>query len=398
MNLKRNRKLIIKISIVISILLVSVILLSGCVSGMAPIGWAGVTVGNNGMAYTANKEGKLVAVNLSNNSVQFSEALKIPASGGLSCASSSGGGGSACGGSAPAVAIYGSPAYITDVPITGTVVGNIVVIAGYNGVVLAYDANNPRTVIWQYPINSNLKPIVSGITVSDRTLYFGCTDNNLYALDVTRGIEKWRVATGDQIWSTPVVDKNLVIVGSFDKKIYAFDATSGKEVWNFLTGANTVSTALVSDGVAYIGSLDRNLYAIDETTGQQKWAYLGGNWFWSKPLILNGVIYAPNLDGKIYRLDVKTGNPVAEAYDVEGQVSSWPVAIGNQIIVATQNGKLLGLDTTNPNASPTMISTIVNGVSAPLTAIGSIVYINGPDNNLYSFNISNGAKTTVPLK
>jgi len=373
-------------------------LLTGCVSGMAPIGWSGVSIGNNGMAYAGSKEGKLVAINLTNNAVQFSDALKIPPATGLSCASSSGSSGSACGGAAPAVAIYGDPAFVTDVPIIGNTVGNIVVVAGYNGVVIAYDASNPRTIVWQYPINGYLKPIISGVTVSDRTLYFGCTDKNVYALDVTRGIEKWRSTLGDQIWSTPVVDNNLVFVGSFDKNIYALDAGSGNKVWSFPTGANTVSTPLLADGVVYVGSLDRNLYAIDEKTGQKKWSYPAGNWFWAKPVIVNGVIFAPNLDGKVYKLDINTGKPVADPSDLGGQVSSWPVVINNQVIVATQNGKLLSLDTANFSAGPNLISSIVQNVSAPLAAVGSIVYINGPDNNLYTYNISNGAKTTISLK
>jgi eukaryotic-like serine/threonine-protein kinase len=397
LNLKRNRKLLIKLSIALSFLLIAAILLTGCVSGMAPIGWSGVTIGNNGTAFTGSKEGKLVAINLTNNSVQFSDPLKIPPASGLSCASSGGSGG-ACGGSAPAVAIYGSPAFITDVPIVDNTVGSIVVVAGYNGVVIAFDASNPRTIIWQYPINGNLQPIVSGVTVSGRTLYFGCIDKNVYALDVTRGIEKWRSTLGDQIWSTPVVDNNMVFVGSFDKNIYALDANSGKEVWHFPTGANTVSTPLVVNGTVYVGSLDRNLYAIDEKTGQEKWSYLAGNWFWAKPVIVNGVIFAPNLDGKVYKLDINTGKPVADPSDMGGQVSSWPVVINNQLIIATQNGKLIGLDTTNPSAGSTLISSIIQNVTAPLAAVGSIVYINGPDNNLYTYNISNGARTTVPLK
>ena len=61
------------------------------------------------------------------------------------------------------------------------------------------------------------------------------------------------------------------------------------------------------------------------------------------------------------------------------------------MIVATRNGKLLGLDSTNPTASPKQIATIPENVTAPLSAVNDKVYINGPDNNIYAYDIVTGA-------
>lgn len=393
MNLKRKKGLVIKISIFSAILLISVILLTGCVRGMTPIGWSGIAISDSGTAYTGTKEGRLVEVNLSNTSIQFAEPLKIPSSGGLGCSSSGGLGGSACGGAAPVVAIYGTPA-LSNVP----VFGNLVYIAGYNGKVFAYDATTLQQR-WVYPVDSNLSPIVSTITISGNMLYFGCTDHNVYALDTSTGAKKWQFLTGGEIWSSPVIDNNLLFISSFDKKVYALDATTGDKKWEFPTGANSVATPVVFDGIVYAGSLDSKLYAINETDGSLKWKFTAGNWFWAKPVAVNGVIYAPCLDSKVYALDAKTGKQVAGPYDVQGQVASWPVVVNNQVVVATQNGKLWSLDITNPAASPKQLATIPENVTAPLAANKNIIYINGPDNNIYAYDVATGAKLSpISLK
>jgi len=386
LNLKRKKGLLVKVLILTGILLISTMLLTGCVKGMTAIGWAGVAIDENGNAYTASKEGRLVSVNLSNNSIQFAESLKTPSSGGFGCASSASSSGSACGGSSTAVAIYGTPA-LTNVP----VLGNLVYLAGYNGKIFAYDAASLQQR-WVYPVDSYLGSIVSAITISGDTLYFGCSDKKLYALDTATGALKWSFSTGGEIWSSPSVEGNSVFISSFDKKIYAIDTATGEKRWEFVTGATNVSTPVVANGIVYAGSLDRNLYALDANSGSLIWKFEGGNWFWTKPVVYNGVIYAPCFDNKVYILDAKTGNTVAGPFEIDGKISSWPVIMNNKVVFATENGKLLSLDTTNLSQGPTQVATIVNNVTAPLATSGDIVYINGSDNTLYGYNITTGAK------
>jgi outer membrane protein assembly factor BamB len=378
LTLKHRSKLLVKL-LVLAAALVTVLLLTGCIQGTSPIGWSGI-VSTNGIAYTGSKEGRLVSVNLANGAKQLAETLKVSSSGG-SCSSASGSSG-ACGGAPPAVAIYGSPAFAS------TPVGNLVYLAGYNGKVFAYDAANIGQQRWVYPLEGNLDPIVSGITVFDNTLYFAGTDHYVYALNASFGTLKWKVPTEGEIWATPVVDNNTVFISSFDKKVYALDAATGAQKWSapFKTGANNVATALVYDGIVYIGSLDNKLYALNETNGQEIWQHKGGNWFWARPVELNGLIYAPCLDNNVYVLEAKTGKLV-RTYDAQGQVAASPVVIGSNLIVATQNTKLWSIDTANPDNSPVLLMTIPESSAAPLCAVGNSVYINGPDNKIYGYDL-----------
>jgi serine/threonine-protein kinase len=274
----------------------------------------------------------------------------------------------------------------------------LIFIAGYNGKIFAYSADTLQQR-WVYPVEGNLAPIVSSIAISADMLYFGCTDHNLYALDTATGNLEWKFTSEGEIWSSPVVDNNTVFISSFDKKIYAVDTSTGTKKWEFSTASTNMATPLALDGVVYVGSLDRNLYAIDETTGQSFWKspISGGNWFWARPVAVNGIIFAPNLDSKVYAVDSKTGNVLAK-YDVGGQVASWPVVVNNEVIVATQNGKLLGLSSEPTNTTPRSIATIPDNVVAPLSVVGVVVYINGPDNIIHGYNVVTGAQTTVALQ
>lgn len=403
MNLKRNRKTISRVAVILAVLIGSIFLLTGCVKGMSPVGWSGVLL-NNGALYTASLQGIVISIDTNNNnSTKYSDPLRAaPSSSGCSTTSS----GNGCGGSPPGVAIYGTPA-IANV----SALGDLIYIAGYNGKVFAYNLQTSTqqkiNQQWTYPVDGFLAPIISTIAISGNTLYFGCTDHNVYALDTATGTLKWQYTTGGEIWSSPIVDNNTVFISSFDKKIYALDAATGSKKWDFSTQANNVATPVASNGIVYFGSLDRNLYAIDENTGREIWKFGGGNWFWARPVITNNIIFAPNLDNKVYGLDAKTGNKLLE-YNIGSQMASWPVVINNQLIVATVNGDVFLLSANPSSPSQTKLTTIQltggggcagsNSLTAPLSAdpAKGEIYINN-GNAIYTCNINTGATSSISI-
>jgi eukaryotic-like serine/threonine-protein kinase len=374
LNLKPKKRLV-TLFILLAAILVIAILLTGCVRGMSPIGWAGVAIANDAL-YTGSKEGRVVSIALSNLAMRSSPAITVTTSGTFGC-----------GGSTNPVAIYGTPA----------LANGLVFIAAYNGEVDAYTADTLE-YRWSFPQKgvSNLKPIIGAIEVSGDTLYFGGTDGNVYGLDAVTGNKKWQFTTGGEIWSTPAIANNTLYIGSFDKKIYAVDIPTQTKKWEFTTGATNIAPPLVFEGLVYAGSLDRSIYAINQNDGSQAWKFTGGNWFWAKPVVYNGVIFAPNLDNHVYGLDAKTGQKVFD-YNVEGQVASWPVVVGNRVIVATEDGKIysLGTDRNSPNQRPLdpLPENVV--VTSPLSALNDIVYINGSDNQIYQVNLTTGQNSVL---
>jgi eukaryotic-like serine/threonine-protein kinase len=370
----KNRQLMVKVSILFLILVVGVLLVSSCVQGLTPMGWAGVAV-SDGMVVTGTKEGRAVEVKTGgSNPPMWAEPLTAQSSGG----------GFGCGSPASAVAIYGTPSLWNDLTFT----------AGYNGKIVAYNTNTLQSR-WVYPREGYLKPIVSGTAVLGTTLFFADTDGKVYALDTATGDLKWQVQAGNQIWSTPSADGNMVFIGSFDKNLYALDASNGGKKWEYTTDGVIQSAPMVTGNVVYFSSLDRNLYAVSETSGTLKWKFQAANWFWAKPVLYNGNIYAPCLDNFIYVLDAATGEK-KNAIDMTEPVSSSPVVVGSSLIVLAHSGKMYSIDTASGEKK--LLTTLVENVTSPLAAIGDTVYVNAPDLNLYQVNAVSGAKTSISLK
>ena len=176
--------------LLLAMLFITGLTVSGCVEGLQPVGWSGGAA-SGGTLYVGSAEGKLVAVNMADESRRWADELKPAeqAGGFFGCAPSYGGG---CGGGALGVAIYGTPAVAED----------LVYIGGYNGKVYAYNTSSLATR-WVYPREGNLEPIVGGLVVAQDKVFFGDSAGRFYALDAATGDKLWELETGAEYPEDP---------------------------------------------------------------------------------------------------------------------------------------------------------------------------------------------------
>jgi outer membrane protein assembly factor BamB len=329
-------------------------------------------------------EGKLVAVNISDGNRLWEVALE---------ASGSSGGGFGCAPSAIPVAIYGNPA----------VAGDLVYIAGYNGRIYAISAST-RLSQDKYVNETNPQPIIGGPVVVEDRVYLASADGMVYALNAASLEKEWEFPTGGKLWSTPAIEGDTLYIGSFDKKLYALNTGDGTQKWAFETEGAIISTPLVYDNTVYIGSFDRYLYAVDATTGKRIWRFPAtdedenkpGSWFWAKAVVYEGTVYAPCLDGKVYILNAGTGSEVVDAVDLGSPISSSPVLVGSSVIIASEEGKIFALDTSNNQLK--LLADLGEAIYAPLCAAGEgscpcswVVYVYTGSQNLYALDAESGA-------
>ncbi len=372
-DVKRNKKRMGKILLLVAILLIVGLAAAGCVSGLQPVGWSGGTV-SNGVLYVGSKEGRLVSINITDETRQWSEPFKkVAQAGGFGCLPTGGG----CESAPAGVAIYGTPA----------VAGDLAYIGGYNGKFYAFVADG-LTERWVYPRDEYLEPIIGGPVVGQGKVFFGDSNGKVYALDAATGDKQWEFPTGDKIWAAPAFADDTVFIGSFDKKLYALWAANGAKKWEFATDGAIAATPLVYNGTVYFGSFDRYFYAVDAATGAFKWKFMAENWFWAKPVAYDDVIYAASLDGKVYALQADNGNKVAE-FDLGSPVSASPVIVGDSIIFASQKGVVYSIDAVSKQLK--QLSNIKEDVYGPLAAAEGIVYIHTADLTLRRINASTGA-------
>jgi len=360
-------------TLIIAILLATLVL-AGCAGTR---GWPG-SVSEAGTLYVGTMDGRVLALNPDSGSRKWD--WQPTGQSGQTASSFSCAGSSLVGG-----LLYGTPA----------VANGLVYVAYHTGMVYAVDAVS-GTQQWNY----NLRSTVSGgVAVANDTVFVGSTNGKLSALDTGNGSLKWEFSSKDEIWSTPVVVNGVVYFGSLDHSLYALNAANGTEIWSFKTGGEIASTPLIIDGVVYIGSFDDKFYAIDAYAGTQKWVFEGaGNWFWSQAAYSNGTVYAGCLDHKVYAMDAGNGTMVwPKPFDAGSLVKASPVIAGGVLVVASEEGKVFGLDL-NTGEKKWEFDSITVKVLSPLSAAGDTVYINSQDNKLYALNSETGRQIWgIPL-
>ncbi len=328
--MRLSRPLLNKILLLVAILLVVGVTVSGCGIRSEPKGWSGVLVTEDSV-FVASMNSKMVGLDKTNGLPLWEPSLLSE--------------------SGAKVAVYGTPVFEDGLIYVGGYK-----VDGNDGRVYAVSAETGNAQL-VYPRGGSLtEPIVGGVVVSEGIVYFGGGDEidgkktyAVYAVDTVRGLEQWRSdVPEDKIWSTPVINGDVIYVSSFDRRLYALDINTGVEKWRF-DGAEGafVATPLLYQDTLYIGSFDRHVYAVNTADGSLKWRseIEAEKWFWAKPVAYDGVIYAPAVDGRVYFLDAETGREVAGSIDLGSPISSDPTVIGDQVLIASEAGKVYSFDT-----------------------------------------------------
>lgn len=174
----------------------------------------------------------------------------------------------------------------------------------YDGKLYAINPSN-GAIRWQYDAGAFI--VSSPAIAADGTAYFGAGDGRLHAVDA-RGALRWTFQTGDWVESSPALGADgTVYFGSRDRVFYAI-APDGREKWRFASaGAITGSPALGADGTLYFGSADQRMYALFPD-GRKRWDYFtNGNIQASPVLGADGAVYFAALDTSFYALEPDNG-------------------------------------------------------------------------------------------
>jgi outer membrane protein assembly factor BamB len=119
---------------------------------------------------------------------------------------------------------------------------------------------------------------------TEGTLYAGSFDGSLYALDSETGSVRWKVQTGDHIYSSPALLEDggrleQIIVGSTDGLLYGVDP-QGRVLWTYDTGAPIRSSPVIGQppvaggpAIAYVGAANGHLVAVNTNDGSRRWAF-----------------------------------------------------------------------------------------------------------------------------
>jgi outer membrane protein assembly factor BamB len=113
--------------------------------------------------------------------------------------------------------------------------------------------------------------VESSAAISNSTVYVGCYDGFLYALDLATGKTKWKYQATESIRSSPCVAGGYVYFGDTGGVFHAVEVAGGKVKWKFRTEGEIISSANHVDGKLLFGSYDGYLYCLSAGDGRLLW-------------------------------------------------------------------------------------------------------------------------------
>lgn len=218
----------------------------------------------------------------------------------------------------------------------------IVLAAAEGGDLVAFDADTADER-WRFHPGGNIygAPVVDPDT---GRIYFGASDRTVYALD-SRGLFLWALELGDNVPTRPLVADGVVIVGSEDGFITGIDASTGERRWSREAAGPVASSPALAGGLAVIGSDDGALYAFDPKTGERRWRTVLGGPIESAPAAVENAVYAADRDGQVVAVDARTGDEIW-SLDVGATVRDG-VSVSTTaelVVVTTDFGRLIAID------------------------------------------------------
>jgi outer membrane protein assembly factor BamB len=160
----------------------------------------------------------------------------------------------------------------------------------------------------------DLGPIVGSPVFDNSILYVPTVTGRIFALNVYKRRINYHISIGSPIISSPLLHQDILIAATFDSWInqtivlgknlvFALDTRTGNKIWNFEINGDVFSSPCVVGDMIVVGSLDRRIYAID-MKGNLRWTFETQGEIWSSPSFNGDKIFVGSDDGFLYCLDL----------------------------------------------------------------------------------------------
>jgi outer membrane protein assembly factor BamB len=227
--------------------------------------------------------------------------------------------------------------------------------------------------------------VYSSPVVDKDVLYATSWNGNVYAIDINHNNLLWEKNIGRSSSSSPKVVGDRIYVGSSDG-LFALNKESGEILWKNVIGTVSSKPAFF-DGVVYCSSHDGNIYAFSSENGDLKWTFKTVGEVYSSPVINSKVLYVGSNDGYLYAVDIKDKD-LKWKFETDGPVVSSPIVVNNVVYFGSWDGNLYSLATENGRLKWKF--TTGWGIDSTPTFKDEIIFVGSEDNNFYAIDANNG--------
>ncbi len=224
---------------------------------------------------------------------------------------------------------------------------------------------------------------------------------NLLAIDATSGNILWENDADLSITGGPGSSETLTMIGSEEGDVLAYASESGDFLWQAKVSSEVLAAPQEAYGIVVVRTIDGKIYGLDAHDGSRLWIYdrtvpaltLRGT---SNPVITGDVVIAGFDGGRLAAIELHTGKLIWETSVSLGSGSSQlermvdidsdPVIIGNDIYVATFQGRLASVALENGRITWTRDISSYAG----LTSDGKNIYITDDQSHVWALERSSG--------
>ena len=176
-------------------------------------------------------------------------------------------------------------------------------------------------------------------------LLVGAYDNNLYALKAERGEFVWKYATEGGIPGRPELGEDTIYVGSEDQRLHAVSLQTGRVLWTYFTERAIRASPRVAVEHVFIGSDDGALHAVQALSGRRVWKCDTGAPVRSTALVLGDRIYFGSDSGDVYSLSLR--GEIKWQFHAKRAVLSSPAEANGMILFGSVDWILYAVDSTS---------------------------------------------------
>ena len=139
--------------------------------------------------------------------------------------------------------------------------------------------------------------VAGGVAIVGHSAYSGSYSGRVFRVDLRNGAVIWvNEDSEDEVFTTPAVNADRVVVSSYDGQVFALDKATGKQQWTVDTHGAPTSPVIAQDKV--VVSSDGVLYLLSLETGAVLWSYEVSDEI-SAPAIIGGMIVVGSEDGTV---------------------------------------------------------------------------------------------------
>jgi outer membrane protein assembly factor BamB len=197
----------------------------------------------------------------------------------------------------------------------------------------------------------------AGTAFRDGIIYVGTRDGRVVAINASTQSQSWnytititstsgmscgQASAPVAIYSTPIVDGDMVYIGTYSGKVLALNTLARSQKLTFPQQRygewkwdcpidNAKSNAIVADlamseDAIYVSSSNGRVYSLDKEFGDLNWESKildeKHGKLWTSPVIQGDTLYASTFDGHIYALSLETGELSDWSFEAEAGFAS----------------------------------------------------------------------------